>query len=196
METEQALLAWQTRYGGNPPLGFVLRLAYQSVWTRIHYLPDGVRPATNERDQKVAVARLSDVADELFSNRDVLVIALHLDSRDEEIGILRPMGATAISPANGWAEVLDDHFVHPGSGEFSALMLRWRHAILDPLWLAAARDRIGRVAVFCPATGDAFCPYDGGADFFVWKLGERVRLRGRFRAWLPATGVPGSLAPE
>jgi hypothetical protein len=196
METEQALLAWQTRYGGNPPLGFVLRLAYELVWTRIHYLPDSVRPATNARDEETAVARLGEVADELFRDREVMVIALHLDPRDEEIGILGPMGATAVSPANGWAEALDDHFVHPGSAEFAALMLRWRHGKLDPLWLAVARDRIGRVAVFCPATGDAFCPYDGGADFFVWKNAERLRLRDRFRDWLPATGAPGSLAPE
>jgi hypothetical protein len=60
--------------------------------------------------------------------------------------------------------------------------------------MAVSRDLIGRVAVFCPATGDAFCPYGGGADVFVWGSERRSKLGDRFRAWLPNPGVPGPAA--
>jgi hypothetical protein len=48
--------------------------------------------------------------------------------------------------------------------------------------------------VFCPATGDAFCPYGGGADVFVWGSERRLKLDDRFRTWLPAARMPGSVA--
>ena len=57
--------------------------------------------------------------------------------------------------------------------------------------ISLGRDHVGRVAVFCPATGDAFCPYGGGADVFVWGSERRSKLGDRFRAWLPNTELPG-----
>ncbi|MGA3030207.1 MAG: hypothetical protein ABSE58_05630 [Candidatus Limnocylindrales bacterium] len=47
--------------------------------------------------------------------------------------------------------------------------------------------------MFCPATGDAFCPYGGGADVFVWGAERRSKLGSRFAAWLPSAGAPGTL---
>jgi hypothetical protein len=75
--------------------------------------------------------------------------------------------------------------------------LSWQRGLLDRVWLAIARDRIGRVALFAPATGDAFCPYGGGADVFVWGSDRRAKLGDRFRAWVPATApTPGPIAPR
>jgi len=98
----------------------------------------------------------------------VLILAIHLDPQHEATGELRAIGATPIEPPPAWIESLRDYLPGSSRAEFVATTLSWQRGLLDRVWLAVARDRVGRVALFAPATGDAFCPYGGGADVFVW----------------------------
>ena len=110
---------------------------------------------------------------------------------------MRDIGAAPIEPMAGWIESLTDYLPGPGRAEFVATTMSWQRGCLDSVWLAVARDRISRVAIFAPATGDAFCPYGGGADVFVWGADRRSKLGDRFRAWVPATrSMPGPSAPS
>jgi hypothetical protein len=193
MNVHEALDAWQAQYSGQPPVGFMLRFSHESVWTRVHYLRDSAEPATTE-DDKLAASRFDAVASALFTGTTVLVLAIHLDPRHEDTAGLRELGAAPITPPEDWTEALKDYLPGPFQPEFVATTLSWQRGCLDRLWLAVARDRIGRIAVFCPATGDAFCPYGGGADVFVWGSERRSKLGDRFRAWLPSAGMPGSPA--
>lgn len=193
MDVNEALDAWQAQYSGQPPVGFMLRFTHEAVWTRVNYLREGTKPATREDDERTA-ARFDAVASALFTGTTVLVLAIHLDPRHEETTGLRAMGALKIVPPQGWLESLRDYLPDPGRAEFVATTLSWQRGALDKVWLAVARDLVGRIAVFCPATGDAFCPYGGGADVFVWGSERRSKLGDRFRAWLPSAGAPGSLS--
>ena len=193
MNVHEALDAWQAQYSGQPPVGFMLRFTHESVWTRIHYLREGLEPAS-AADDRVAASRFDAVASALFTGTTVLVLAIHLDPRREDTTDLRALGAAAIAPPERWIEALAEYLPDPARAEFVATTLSWQRGCLDPIWLAVARDLIGRIAVFCPATGDAFCPYGGGADLFVWGSERRSRLGDRFRAWLPSAGLPGSPA--
>jgi hypothetical protein len=194
MDVHEALDAWQAQYSGQPPVGFMLRFTHESVWTRIHYLRDSAGPATSEDDERTA-SRFDAVASSLFTGTTVFVLAIHLDPRREETADLRVLGATPIAPPASWIETLGGYLPDPSRAEFAGATLSWQRGCLDRLWLAVARDRIGRIAVFCPATGDAFCPYGGGADVFVWGSDRRSKLDDRFRALLPSAGMPGSVAP-
>jgi hypothetical protein len=180
---EWQLKAWQERYLNDPPVGPVLRMNHPKIWTRIHYLPLGRRPARNAEDEQTVVERFNAVMGYLgFSV--VVVLAVHLDPRDEEIEILQPFGAIRLPMPAEWTTALSEHF-DLGSAQLAVAELPWTHGCLDDLWRAAARDRIGRVALYNLPTGDALCPYDGGADIFVWDEGSRAGLRERFRSWLP-----------
>ena len=190
MDVYEALDAWQAQYSGQPPVGFMLRFTHEAVWTRVHYLRDGAEPATREEDQRMA-ARFDAVASALFTGTTVIVFAIHLDPRHESTGELKAIGATRIEPPEVWIENLRDYLPGMNEAEFVATTLSWQRGCLDRVWLAVARDRIGRVAVFAPATGDAFCPYGGGADVFVWGADRRSKLGDRFRAWLPSS-KPGT----
>jgi hypothetical protein len=193
MNVHEALDAWQAQYTGQPPVGFMLRFTHESVWTRIHYLRESTEPATGE-DDRLAASRFDAVASALFTGTTVLVLAIHLDPRHEETADLRALGAATITPPDSWIQTLNGYLPDPSRVEFVAGTLTWQRGCLDRLWLAVARDLIGRIAVFCPATGDAFCPYGGGADVFVWGSERRSKLGDRFRAWLPSAGMPGSVA--
>ena len=192
MDVHEALDAWQAQYSGQPPVGFMLRFTHESVWTRIHYLREGDEPATKEDDQRTA-SRFDAVASALFTGTTVLVLAIHLDPRHEDTSDLQALGATPITPPESWIETLGSYLPDPSRAEFVGATLSWKRSCLDRVLLAVARDSIGRIAVFCPATGDAFCPYGGGADVFVWGSERRSKLDDRFRAWLPAAGIPGSV---
>jgi hypothetical protein len=193
MNLPEALDAWQAQYSGQPPVGFMLRFTHESVWTRIHYLRESPEPATTE-DDRVTASRFDAVSSALFTGTTVLVLAIHLDPRHEDTTDLRALGAMTITPPESWIETLGGYLPDPTRAEFLATTLSWQRGCLDRIWLAVARDLIGRIAVFCPATGDAFCPYGGGADLFVWGSERRSKLGDRFRAWLPSAGLPGSLA--
>jgi hypothetical protein len=193
MNVHEALDAWQAQYSNQPPVGFMLRFSHESVWTRIHYLRESTDPGSSVDDRQTA-SRFDAVASALFTGTTVLVLAIHLDPRHEETADLRALGATAIAPPESWIETLGGYLPDPSRAEFVAATLSWQRGCLDNIWMAVARDRIGRIAVFCPATGDAFCPYGGGADVFVWGSERRSKLGDRFRAWLPSAGMPGSLA--
>jgi hypothetical protein len=193
MNVDEALDAWQAQYSGQPPVGFMLRFSHESVWTRIHYLRDGAEQATREDDEHTA-SRFDAVASALFTGTTVLVLAIHLDPRHEDTADLKAIGAESITPPETWIETLGGYLQDPTGAQFVGATLSWQRGCMDRVWLAVARDSIARIAVFCPATGDAFCPYGGGADVFVWGSERRSKLGDRFRAWMPSTGIPGPLA--
>jgi hypothetical protein len=195
MDVQEALDAWQAQYSGQSPVGFMLRFTHEAVWTRIHYLRDDSKLATREEAERTA-SRFDAVASSLFTGTTVLVVAIYLDGRDEPTSELSAIGATRIEPPEGWIESLVEYLPGLANAQFVATILSWRRGCLDEVWLAVARDRIARVAVFAPATGDAFCPYGGGADVFVWGSERRSKLGERFRTWVPATKVPGPMSAD
>jgi hypothetical protein len=193
MDVREAVDAWQVQYSGQPPVGFMLRFTHEAVWTRIHYLRDSAEPASADEDKRTA-SRFDAVASALFTGTTVLVLAIHLDPSHEATSELRALGATELEPPAGWVESLGDYLPDMGRAQFVATMISWQRGCLDQVLMAVARDRIARVAVFAPATGDAFCPYGGGADVFVWGSERRSKLGDRFRNLMPATAViPGPM---
>ena len=195
MDVPEALDAWQAQYSGQPPVGFMLRFTHEAVWTRIHYLRDNSEPATRAEDEKTA-ARFDAVASALFTGTTVLVLAIHLDPSHEATSELTSLGSTPIEPPQSWIASLGEYLPDMARARFVGTTLSWQRGCLDRVWLAVTRDRIARVAVFAPATGDAFCPYGAGADIFVWGSERRSKLGDRFKAWVPASGTPGSMPPR
>ena len=194
MDVHEALDAWQSQYSGQPPVGFMLRFTHAAVWTRIHDLRDASDSANGSSHEATVVSRFDAVASALFTGTTVLVLGIHLDPRREETAELRAMGASTITPPDGWLDALGDYLTDTHRAEFVATTLSWQRGCMDRVWLAVAREQVGRIAVFCPATGDAFCPYGGGADIFVWGSERRSKLGERIRTWLPGKGTTTSLS--
>ena len=192
MNVQEAVDAWQGQYSGQPPVGFMLRFSHESVWTRVNYVHDGSE-ATADDDRQTA-SRFDAVASSLFTGTTVLVVAIQLDGGHKDASALREIGATPIASPEIWTTALGEYLPDPNRAGFMAATLGWQRGCLDRLWLAVARDLVGRIAIFCPATGDAFCPYGNGADVFVWGSERRSKLGERFKAWLPAAPLPGPMA--
>jgi hypothetical protein len=192
VDVTEAVDAWQAQYRGLPPVGFMLRFPFEEQWTRVHYLSDEGVAAADERN----IQNFDAIASALFNGATVLVLAIHLNPGHEATDEMRDIGATTIEAPSSWIESLTDYLPDLSQAEFVAATLTWYRGCLDGVWRAVSRERIGRVAVFSPATGDAICPYSGGADVFVWGSNRRAKLGDRFRAWVPAPGTPGSAPPS
>jgi len=192
MNVQEAVDAWQSQYSGQPPVGFMLRFSHESVWTRLQFDREGAGPAADD-DGRTA-SRFDTVASALFTGATVLVLAIRLRAAREDAKALRDIGAAVISPPESWLQALGGYLPDPGRAEFMGATLGWQRGCLDRVWQAVARDWVGRIAVFCPATGDAVCPSGGGADVFVWGPERRAKLGERFGAWLPEARPPGSAA--
>ena len=183
MDVQEAVDAWQSQYSGQPPVGFMLRFSHESVWTRLRFVREGAPPDDDEA--RLIASRFDTVASSLFTGATVLVVAIKLVAGRADASALRDLGARAISPPESWIEALGGYLPDPGAAAFMAATVSWERGCLDGVWLAVAHEWIGRVAVFCPATGDALCPYDGGADVFVWAAERRAKMGDRFKAWVP-----------
>jgi hypothetical protein len=192
MNVQEAVDAWQAQYSGQPPVGFMLRFSHESVWTRVNYLRDTADAAAD--DERQTASRFDAVASSLFNGTTVLVLAIQLDDSHKDATALQEIGAAPLAPPECWIAALGEYLPEPNRAGFMAATLGWQRGCLDRLWLAVARDLVGRIAIFCPATGDAFCPYGGGADVFVWGSERRAKLGQRFKAWLPAVPLPGPMA--
>lgn len=191
MDVREALDAWQAQYSGQPPVGFMLRFSHEDVWTRVHYLQgEGGR-----NDDQSRASHFDALASALFTGTTVLVLGIHIDPSHEATAELRDLGAIRIDPPSSWLDNLKGYLQNPAGAAFVATTLSWQRGCLDRVLVAVARDRIARVAVFAPATGDAFCPYGGGADIFVWGAERKAKLGDRFRDWVPDRGAPGGLPP-
>jgi len=195
MNVQEALDAWQAQYSGQPPVGFMLRFSHDAVWTRIHYIDEGLDGRGPGRDQQVA-SRFDSVASALFTGTTILLLAIDIDPRRDETEVLRSLGAEPVTPPESWAESLAGYLPDASRVEYLATTISWKRGCLDELWLSVARDLISRIALFCPATGDAFLPYGGGADLFVWGAERRSKLGDRFRAWLTMPDTPGVTPPQ
>jgi hypothetical protein len=187
MNVQEAVDAWQAQYDGQPPVGFMLRFSHEAAWTRVNYFREGTEQAPD--DDRQTASRFDAVASALFTGTTVLVMAIQLEAGHVDAPSLRDIGATTFATPDSWIENLGGYLPDPRRAEFLAATLGWQRGCLDNLWLDVARDLIGRIAVFCPATGDAFCPYGGGADVFVWGAERRGKLGERFRAWLPGAEI-------
>ncbi len=192
MDVSEALDAWQMQYRGLPPVGFMLRFPFEDRWTRVHYLGDEGLAAAEERNAQ----NLDAIASALFTGATVLVLAIQLRPNNEAADELREIGAVDFEAPASWIESLGQYLPDLSQAEFVGATLTWRRGCLDRIWRAVSRELIGRVSVFSPATGDAICPYSGGADIFVWGSDRRTKLEERFRPWVPAPGDPGSVPPS
>jgi hypothetical protein len=183
MNVQEAVDAWQAQYGGEPPVGFMLRFSHDGVWTRLDYLDESAEGHVSDAEQMAS--RFDAVASALFTGTTVLILAIEIDPDDHDMAILRNMGAEVITPPESWVRELATYMPDQPRVEYMAMTMSWRRGSLDPVWLAVALDLIGRVALFCPATGDAFLPCGSGVDLFVWGSDRRTKLRDRFREWIP-----------
>lgn len=173
-------------FGDLPPVGHVLRSAISDRWLPVHSLPHSKRYAETKVEYDELLRRHNELAVEVLGADELAVLFLHAWGNAADFG--------STFSEFGWAAQLEltrtAPTVYPGPGMdepnllVAGFSIRWSPRAWDCLLRDIADDRLPSVVLVSPVTGEAYTPYDGGADLFL-STSERVAtLATRWASWL------------
>lgn len=165
------------RFGGAPPVAYMMRKEIPHRWVRIHSLPQSQRYPASHSDRAEIIRRHEIVATHALGtrNRCLLVIPspknlkpLRLDIGQKCNAMLRPFLRLRIEGCI-WT--------------FSAMEVVWRKAALRKLIHLSAIGEV-RPVLANIKTGRAYAPYDGGADLFLSNRSQATCRWSSYPDWL------------
>jgi len=173
-------------FGTLPAVGHILRSATSDRWLRLHSLPNSKRYAETDAEYDELLRRHNELALELLGSDTRAVLFLHA------------WGTAADFPGTfsdfGWATQLDldgsSPTVYPSPDAddpdlvVAGFSILWSPHSWDSLLRDIADDHLPSVVVLNPATGEAYAPYDGGADLFLANSERVAALSNRWGSWL------------
>jgi hypothetical protein len=179
--------SWRRAFGDAAPLGFACRTAHQGRWLRIHSLPGSRRYPESESDFTELLRRQNEVATTTLGSEDacVLFAGEFADAAGAAEAPILPEFDRAI-----WVAVPelctpdDDAPPEPAWIRIAAAPVLWAAGRFDALIRATAVGEAGPVLFANLGTGQAYAPYDGGADLFFRTSQQVEMMRERWRTWL------------
>jgi len=181
MDLADLIAFWNRCSPESPPVGWLLREALRSRWLRVHSLPESKRYAGTTAECDELLRRHNEVASEILgSGVCALAVSAWSDDPNRIDWTEQIQGALPnLNFVHAWSWDGDDVPLQTGIAR-----VEWCAGGLDALIRAVADDRTGPVALFSPATGEVYAPYDGGADLIVSTEDRKAQLRKRWQAWL------------
>lgn len=175
-----------TAFGDLPPVGHVLRSAISTRWLRVHSLPNSKRYAETQREHDELLLRYNELAAEILASDAPAIVFLHSWGAEADF-------ADAFADF-GWAAQLElkraKPTVHPTPDPddpnllVAGFPIQWSPHAWDSLIRDVADDRLRSILFLNPTTGEAYAPYDGGADLFLANSERVEALSKRWAAWL------------
>ena len=174
-------------YGNLPPVGHVLRHGLSDRWLRVHSLPEAKRYAETEAEYAELLRRHDEVAREILGHDEPALLYLHHwgTAADLAVAYSRLDWATALD----WHETMrtvctSPDLLLPEGLCIAGFSIRWSPHAWDAMLRDVADDRVRSVVLVHPKTGEAYAPYDGGADLFLADSGRVAALAVRWSEWL------------
>lgn len=173
-------------FGNTPPVGHVLRTEMPDRWLRIHSLPSSKRYAETDQEWAELFRRHNEVAREVLGLTGHAILFLHAWGNSEDL--------STVFSSFAWSAGLDfggstpTVYPDPDAAEPSLIvagfLTSWPPRDWDSLLRDVAYYRLGAVLFLNPATGEAYAPYDGGADLILSDSARVVTLAVRWAPWL------------
>ena len=159
--------AWQADFPDAPPVGHLVRHAHADRWLRIHSLPDSKRYPDTDADMGEILRRHTAVATDVLGNDACALVT----------------GAYASASDGDWSVPMHEADEAPFWLNLTVRSVSWRPGAHDALLRAVAHGDAGPVLFYAPALGQAYAPYDGGADLFFRKASTQQAHARRYAAW-------------
>lgn len=167
------------RYYQLPPIGYVLRRRMPERWTRFYTLPEGRRLPQGAADMAEQALRHQSIATAMIGiGAEWAAYLLDFDDHEEDGMAWVPADLRGLPLDEDLTEQLEGATLHTASGRWGCDVLGSRLAKVD-------EGRSGPFVLLAKATGNLYCPYDGGADVIVREPSSLECLRKLFSAWTP-----------
>lgn len=177
---------WTENFGEYAPAGFVLRNQLKNNWLRVHSLPDSKRYPESPSDLEVLIQRHEELTDFMFQPGETCILFKSTRFWPEDVG--------SDLPSLSGFELSNTHLIlaqYPGEIPIDQddlysvryAPISWRPPSFTSLVKAVANEETYGVAVVSLNTKNIYCPYDGGADIFVFNHSPE-KIRNHFKKWL------------
>ncbi len=174
-------------YENLPAVGHVLRHGLSKRWLRVHSLPESKRYAETDAEYVELLRRHNEVALDLLGQDETAFLYLHHwgTAADFSAAYSRFPWATALESYETTTAVRSRPDLAPAEDPcIAGFSIRWSPHAWDGMLRDVADDRVPSVVLVNPKTGEAYAPYDGGADLFLAHSGRIATLATRWSAWL------------
>jgi hypothetical protein len=177
---------WERHFGALPPVGHLLRQALPTRWMRIHSLPGSQRYAEGDLEYVELLNRHNQIAAEILGSDAETILFTYAWGTDDafrssfiDSGKAKEVGLSEDRLSTRGFSSEGENLVVGGC------QIQWSEHAWDALLRDVADWRLNSVVLLNPESGEAYAPYDGGADLFL-KTPERVaELRQRWASWVP-----------
>jgi hypothetical protein len=186
MTSEEFKDYWQQHYPKSPPIGYLLRQAYEDRWFRIHCLPESKRYPESEGEYQEILRRHNIIiTDILGENSEFVFITTAYSDTPKPIPPY-PEYRSIIGDYEEWMTI-PMHKSYEESSDYWHFYLshrEWKNDSLDDLLRLVADDLIGNILLVGVKQRCLYHPYDGGADIILESESARDMKKGRYSAWL------------
>jgi hypothetical protein len=179
---------WAAWYPDAPPIGFLLREAYEHRWLRIHSLPESKRYPKSGWEYAEVVRRHNVVANDVLGVGAPCAALIYRGCNDrwsDRLGRVSGLGEEPLPRVAPLPPELHDE----DEGIFEVPMCifgvatRWQPGSFDAFISATADNKVRGLLVEL-RRGQVYAPYDGGADLIFATEVERDAAHQRYAAWL------------
>jgi hypothetical protein len=181
---------WSAFYGSATPISYILRREIPGRWMRIHSLPESKRYAETAREYSLLLSRHNEVAADILGlkSRCVLFVGQHVEHPEEKIVFsdcseLENTDFNLFKTIENYETNADPVF-GPDIISIWFAIVTWSSGQFDELIKIVADDQLRHVLFASCETGEAYAPYDGGADLFLVSTKRRNELKRRYEQWL------------
>jgi len=162
-----------------------MRRHLQSRWLRIHSLPDSKRYAENESEFSELVRRHNLVATEILGSNEVVMVAHAWGDIDDFRSVFATLDWARRSYLVNAEPTVVQNLDDPEERTVLACSrLSWTPGSWDDLLRDVADDVVPSLLFYNSRSGEAYAPYDGGADVFVRNSDRVAELRTRWQDWM------------
>ena len=167
---------WQSFFGEQVPIAYLLRPRNVGVWFRIHSLPGSKRYPDNEAEVQEILRRHNIIAGEVLGENVECALFFPEYGLEKLLPILPDLASAS----------LFYHYENEEGTDITqmATQVIWEPHQFDFLLRMVANDEIRYVSWMNLESGEVFAPYDGGADLFLSSTQRRDELRARYVDWL------------
>ena len=171
---------WQSHYGSAVPVAHLLRQQIQDRWFRIHSLPESKRYPETPDEYSILLARQNEIATEVLGVKTQCLLLVGRYTEHPELNI----HSQRLPQFEGTNFTLFVSVQAPDVISIFCAPIIWTPGRFDSIIKAVADDQDGNILFASLATGEAYHPYDGGADLFLASSERRDKLKEKYVHWL------------
>lgn len=171
---------WQSHYGSAVPVAHILRHQVLDKWFRIHSLPESKRYAETPDEYSILLTRHNAVATKVLGSqtRCLLLVGRYTEHPEPDIH------SQSLPQLEGANFTLFGSVQEPDLISIWCAPMTWTAGRFDGLIKAVADDQDRNILFVSLETGEAYAPYDGGADLFLNSTARRDEMKQRYSQWL------------